>query len=306
MLGRMSSLLMKSPSTASKKNSLRSVDSRGGGILPLFRAIVTRIATDCTESDPVFYLENPIQGGYLRAFCTSEVNLESVLFLMAVDSFNDELLEDTGKWRPAVSWEQMDVVFGLNKWTAEHAAARVKVEGTAACKDWHKLIFTDDWPSTRLPHGGVASRIQEIWDTYLSATGKYEICTRADVLDRTIFRLKHITVYGLEAFTEICGDPLATIKRDVLPRFRRSSRYDEMKERLRSCETLPVAESFTVRPPRHDPCLNLEMDITPLSALQVPRRSLTAPSFPSRCSLFPLPLPPCCSLSLLSLLPLSP
>jgi hypothetical protein len=39
-----------------------------------------------------YWINNPIQCGYLRAFCESEYNAENIAFVMDVDAFRDNLM----------------------------------------------------------------------------------------------------------------------------------------------------------------------------------------------------------------------
>lgn len=79
------------------------------------------------------------------------------------------------------------------------------------------------------------------------------------MLERTTQRIKRVNIYGPQTFEESLVDPLKTLKRDILPRFLRSSLFDEMNMRLGSVERLPTAgELATPVPPSRLNFNNLE------------------------------------------------
>ena len=89
-----------------------------------------------------------------------------------------------------------------------------------------------------------------------------------------IFRLKRLDAYGTEVFQELCIDPYMTIKRDVLPRFYKSTWFKKLNERLKTVEILPKGETFAVRPPRKNACLSLDIENVFLEDLKVPMHVL--------------------------------
>lgn len=154
---------------------------------------------------------------------------------------------------------------------------------TCVLRNWRQILSPDDWQSTILSREEVLSQVQDIWDTYISSSGSYQICLPAKILCRTenrystfghppsiylthyfsclCYRIALIHIYGRECFQEAAIDPRKTIEKDVLPRFIASPFFDSMMERLEICEVLPTAESFTVRTPRGSMFLNEDVDI---------------------------------------------
>ena len=101
-----------------------------------------------------------------------------------------------------------------------------------------------------------------------------QICANATVMGNMIFRLKRLDAYGTEVFQELCIDPYMTIKRDVLPRFYKSTWFKKLNERLKTVEILPKGETFAVRPPRKNACLSLDIENVFLEDLKVPMHVL--------------------------------
>lgn len=98
-----------------------------------------------------------------------------------------------------------------------------------------------EWPSIYLSEATVRERIDKIHALYIHADADSQICLPYDVLQRTERRIQLVHLYGPETFEESLKDPIKTMKRDILPRFLRSSFFTEMMSRLHSVETLPPA-----------------------------------------------------------------
>ena len=139
----------------------------------------------------------------------------------------------------------------------------------AVCSiSWDHVIDSKYWTSTRLQLESVVKHIQTIWDEYFSPTAASEICISAKMRARTVFRLKHLHVYGKSVFDEAMADPLKTVNKDVLPRFLVSGYYHDLMTRLASISPLPAGDTLSVTPPQSSLVLKLDMDITNLDELK--------------------------------------
>lgn len=133
---------------------------------------------------------------------------------------------------------------------------------------WDHIIDEKLWPSTKLQMNSVVKHIQLIWDEYFSPTAASEICISATMRARTVFRLRHLHVYGKEVFDEAMADPLKTANKDVLPRFLVSGYYHELMSRLADISPLPSGDAIAVIPPQSSHVIKLDMDVTTLDELK--------------------------------------
>lgn len=98
-----------------------------------------------------------------------------------------------------------------------------------------------DWPSAYVSESSVRESVGRIHSLFIHASADSQICLPSDVLERTERRIALVNLYGPETFEESLIDPIKTMKRDILPRFLRSTFYLDMMRRLRSVEVLPTA-----------------------------------------------------------------
>ena len=213
---------------------------------------------DLVEEQRVqYWIENAVYCGYLHAFSISEYNSENIKFLMAVEEFRDHLAADISIWEDK-SWSKLDarldieghVNVALRNRRASYLRVSEKSDGTEI--DWDYLASNNlgEWRSTKLNQEAVIKHIRQIWEAFFGTTATHEICIDVGMRARTVFRLRHIRQYGMNAFDEATTDPIKTVERDLLPRFLSSQFYREMKARLKQVQTLPDADTFHIDPPR--------------------------------------------------------
>ena len=101
-----------------------------------------------------------------------------------------------------------------------------------------------EWPSAHLCESDVKEKIQSIHSTFIHNDALHQICMPSGVLHRTENRMSLVNLYGPQTFEESLIDPLKTLRRDILPRFLRSSHFSEMVRCLSSIERLPPASDL--------------------------------------------------------------
>jgi hypothetical protein len=121
-------------------------------------------------------IDDPIKCGYFLIFCEQEHSLENLLFVMEVDRFMDNLKVDKKCWMK--QWIDTDARVFLNLVNDDH--------------DTKSEPFTTArlWPSKVIQRREVERKMQAIWDTYLSATSKNEICICHHMKARTKVRME--------------------------------------------------------------------------------------------------------------------
>lgn len=120
-------------------------------------------------------IDDPIKCGYFLIFCEQEHSLENLLFVMEVDRFMDNLKVDKKCWTK--QWTDVDSCVFMN-------VVNEDINTQAEC------ISTKAWPSRVLQRREVEKKMQDIWDTYLSATAKNEICICHNLKARTKVRME--------------------------------------------------------------------------------------------------------------------
>mmetsp|Transcript_27848 Transcript_27848/g.28100 ORF Transcript_27848/g.28100 Transcript_27848/m.28100 type:complete len:361 (+) Transcript_27848:54-1136(+) len=198
--------------------------------MPDAKELRSSFQRSATDKDAIEYIiESPLRCGFLLAFCRSQYNVENLSFLIAVMRFKDMLAIDKSVW--SKGWREID----------------------AEVKD--RVLNFDDgspekaWPSSKINRKAVVESMQQIVDDFISRSAPNEICISRQIADNTLERVQMIDLYGPEVFTEATYDPLKTIRKDILPRFRVSHLYNEMIMRINSINPLPTASELKVPPP---------------------------------------------------------
>lgn len=168
-------------------------------------------------------LNEPIQCGYLLAFCEREHSTENLNFIVEVNRYCD-MIGNSDR----VSWTR--------PWTDIDAELLTRT-------------IEPKWPSIKLRETAVRAHAQKIWDDYLSEETQFQVCLRADVFRRTLNRLGRVDLYGPDVFQESLVEPIKTLRRDTLPRFLNSDLYEEMLANMESLKSLPSWDSLQVSPP---------------------------------------------------------
>lgn len=191
------------------------------------------------------WVNDPIKCGFLKCFAEMEFSSENINYLIAVDAFRDNLLNDKVAWSTDLSWKTLDE----NLLSVPGPADRdLKMDDK-----YHDLPYAGDkskWPSSMIYWNGVVEQLRAIWAEFISPDGNQQICIPFAVLKRTAKRLSFLHEYGPQVLEETVIDPWRTLRRDTLPRFFTSAIYNRWLERSSECIVLPSAESFTVRNPR--------------------------------------------------------
>ena len=194
-------------------------------------------------------IEDPIQCGYLYAFCDSEHSVENLSFIMAVIRFRELLMIDRASW--SRNWIEVDTLFGTLENNIKTASAFDETTGTIneallSEEDKLKLKMVNTWPSKRIEKSPAEQAVEDIWNTYLSDSAATQICMPHTVLLNTQRRMRQMCVYGPDTFGEALLDPVSTLQRDTLPRFLNSDLCTDMVLRIDSLRSLPSAASIRV------------------------------------------------------------
>ena len=109
-------------------------------------------------------------------------------------------------------------------------------------------IQRESWVSKSL-ESVVKKKMQSIIQTYIvkDASRQINICDLT--IERTMKRVKLLSVYGPTIFDEACIDPILTMTKDILPRFKVSNTVNRMVMRVASSEPPPPATDLKVPPP---------------------------------------------------------
>lgn len=194
------------------------------------------------------FIHQPINCGFLFAFCESEFCSENIKFAMEIDRFRDYMAIDFEAWGPYRSWKEIDKEIGLSM----RANQMFDVDKEFIIPlHTGTLINKDLWPSKKIDLVETENMLKDIWDTFLSDDAESQICMPSRVLSNTIARLKHLHLYGEEVFSEAMLDPIKTIRVDIQPRFLVSPLYKEMIRRLDEAENLPLAITLHESEPDH-------------------------------------------------------
>lgn len=162
-------------------------------------------------------LKNDVKAGFLLAFCDSQYCSENSRFVVAVNRYND-CFEGCKNFR---AWEQLD----------KHTDNPVLCElSEAQCKN-------------------IERELHNITESFLTSSGKYEICISPAMLERTRMRMENYKVYGPQAFKEAIMDPINTLMKDILPRFVVSQMYDDMRYFIDKINNVPFMHITTLELP---------------------------------------------------------
>lgn len=199
----------------------------GKGFNSIFQDIFTNVVDSLSTKviDHKFDIaENPLHYGFLLKFCESEYSSENVKFLMAVDSFRDEILSrDSSTWNN-VSWIELDKIYIKKTTTSEGSPTALSTYDSSSGKNYTWISRINQTEFDRL--------VNHIWTEYLSNESSNQICLPASVASSTFQRYKLKHLYGPEVFNEACIDPIKTIRRDILPRFMASTTFQFLQDQI--------------------------------------------------------------------------
>ena len=161
-------------------------------------------------------LNQPIQCGFLLAFCQAQHCAENVSFAIEIDRCKDYFSLDRKNWPRNRTWNELDTEFGV---ITESFDPIVACELEDDMRRGNQIIPAGTWKSTKVPLDTIDSFLRLIWDNYLWHDADSQICISSACLVRTARRMRLIHVYGEMAFYEALEEPLKTMKKDILPRF---------------------------------------------------------------------------------------
>lgn len=195
-------------------------------------------------------LQHPACCGFLLHFCETEHNSENLCFIRDVEEYREIFSEERSIW--VTEWKEID------------AAVAVEEESIQ-----RKIVFPVDsavWASA--VNQTVAQTCAEnLFRKYLNTDSISQVCASTCVVERTARRIELLRLYGPAVFDEACEDPLKTMEKDVLPRFRVSETGDRMVSSVASCEPPPPAADLRVPPPG-----NLLVEVLSIQSLTGARR----------------------------------
>eukprot|EP01036_Dinobryon_divergens_P036155 gene36155-47005_t len=163
------------------------------------------------------FIESTILGdqmwsGHLKEFCESQFNAENLDFFLAVIRFRELMLVDKSCWK--TPWQDIDI-------------------SLLTCD-----VNETSWPSKIVNRNEVVEIMQQIKIKYLDDDGEDSICMSLAMYERTLRRIGRLDLYGPYVFSEACIDPVKTLRQDIIPRFKASKFYLEMKEKLSAGKTV--------------------------------------------------------------------
>jgi hypothetical protein len=160
-----------------------------------------------------------------QSFSEYEFSAENIKYVIEINSFRDSFRIDRVAW--SKPYRQID----------------------SELRDCSPDEIPTEWPSIYLSESSVKEKIEKIHATFIHSDAEAQICFPHDVLQRTEKRIQLVRLYGPETFEESLIDPIKTMKKDILPRFLRSTFSSEMIRRLKSIETLPRGTDLEVPDP---------------------------------------------------------
>ena len=190
-------------------------------------------------------LQHPICLSYLMKFCKIQHNSENLSFLTDVDEYREIFNgDDNSCWK---NWRDTDT--------------RVSID-----LDIDEKYLENQWISKACKKQAL-DKINDIFKKYFHSDSVSQASISNNVLDKTKKRIQLISLYGAGVFEEASIDPLITLERDVLPRFRNSTCCHDMIISLSFCEPPPPAASLEVLPPG-----NILLHISSLDSFSEHRR----------------------------------
>lgn len=240
-----------------------------------------------SKTSMISIIEDPIKCGHLLAFCESEHSTENLSFLIEVVRFREYMASDPKAW--PYTWQYLDKNNDiLNKSSGMQIATKVisgentlARSGTMLTEDaadddnansfndpisqsltppvgqgtgFARLSSLSYWPSKLLRQEAVESYVNSIWSKYLANDAASQICMPSSVLSNTQARLLRLSEYGPEVFGECLLDPIATLQRDIFPRFVVSKFYNDMLYRVASLTNAVGPTDLVVPPPETCTC----------------------------------------------------
>lgn len=175
-------------------------------------------------------IEHPICCGYLMKYCENQHNSESLSIVNDIDEYRELFSGDGDSWME--DWRDLDVATKIND------SDNIDIN----------LLNGVVWNSTAI-ESEVIEKINGIVMKYFNKDSITEVCISDVIVKRTMKRIKLLNLYGPSIFEEAYTDPIITLRKDVLPRFRVSDIVDVMVVCVAACEPPPLAAELYVPVP---------------------------------------------------------
>ena len=187
-------------------------------------------------SEILSLVSHPVCYGFLLHFCEIQHCDENLSFIRAVDEYHSIFSADWvqgGEVWLSIDWRVIDMTVEIDNENIN--------EG---------LLTSDTWISN-LKKETVVAKIEFILGKYLRDDAQNQVCVSKSLIARTLKRVKLLYLYGPSVFDEACLDPILTMEKDVLPRFRGSNIVNAMIVRVASSEPVPPGRDLNVPPPEN-------------------------------------------------------
>lgn len=180
---------------------------------------------------------HPICCGFLMTFCENEHNAENLSFIRDINEYRELFRYDTDIWTS--DWRDTDFV--LN----DVITAETSIESFSLPLAEHS---GGTWAS-KTDLVAAQTLAETIFEKYLHVNSPHQVCVSDCVAKKTAERMNLLYLYGPNIFDEASIDPIKTMERDVLPRFRASDSIERMVSCVASCEPPPPAAGLIVSAP---------------------------------------------------------
>lgn len=197
---------------------------------------------------------HPTCYGFLMAFCENEHNAENLSFIRDINEYRELFSVDTDVWPK--DWRDIDIAVN------DEVGVDDSVENILLSVAEH----TGNRKSrTDLAVAQIAA--EAIFEKYLRENSPHQVCVSDCVVKKTAERMTLLHLYGPRVFDEANLDPIKTMERDVLPRFRVSNSIERMVMYVSSCEPPPPATRLIV--PAPESTLLLVSSTEPFTSLEL-------------------------------------
>lgn len=180
---------------------------------------------------------HPICCGFLMTFCENEHNAENLSFIRDINEYRELFRYDTDIWTS--DWRDTDFV--LN----DVITAETSIESFSLPLAEH----TGGTWASKTDLVAAQALAETIFEKYLHVHSPHQVCVSDCVAKKTAERMNLLHLYGPNIFDEASIDPIKTMERDVLPRFRASDSIERMVSCVASCEPPPPATGLIVSAP---------------------------------------------------------
>mmetsp|Transcript_19083 Transcript_19083/g.17313 ORF Transcript_19083/g.17313 Transcript_19083/m.17313 type:complete len:474 (+) Transcript_19083:170-1591(+) len=187
-------------------------------------------------------INNPIELGFLCAFCESQYSSENVRFVIEVGRFVDSIKRDSTLCKNKLHYKEIDRLTNLSE--VDITSLVVPHKGKEV--DFGKI---NEWSSTIVPRSTVIENVISIFDEFISTNAERQICLSTSIIVNTLHRIKNMHLYTFQIFDEALLDPIKTLRKDVLPRFLHSEHYKRLVSHCSHIYPLPSLKEFTFQMP---------------------------------------------------------